>query len=46
MSVIPEKENLCKEQEIRFERFHSGGKGSVDRIIDEKAEKAEAVDER
>lgn len=27
VSVIPEKENVCKEQEIRFERFHSGGKG-------------------
>ena len=27
VSVIPEKENICKEQEIRFERFHSGGKG-------------------
>lgn len=27
VSVIPEVENICKEQEIRFERFHSGGKG-------------------
>lgn len=27
VSVIPEKENICKEKEIRFERFHSGGKG-------------------
>lgn len=27
VSVIPEVENVCKEQEIRFERFHSGGKG-------------------
>lgn len=27
VSVIPEKGNICKEQEIRFERFHSGGKG-------------------
>ncbi len=27
VSVIPERENICKEQEIRFERFHSGGKG-------------------
>ena len=27
VSVIPERENIFKEQEIRFERFHSGGKG-------------------
>lgn len=27
VSVIPEVENICREQEIRFERFHSGGKG-------------------
>ncbi|MBC5746098.1 peptide chain release factor H [Lachnospiraceae bacterium MD308] len=27
VSVIPERENICKEQEIRFERFYSGGKG-------------------
>lgn len=27
VSVIPEAENVCKEQEIRFECFHSGGKG-------------------
>lgn len=27
VSVIPEVENICKEQELRFERFHSGGKG-------------------
>ncbi len=27
VSVIPERENICKEQDIRFERFHSGGKG-------------------
>lgn len=27
ISVIPETENICKEQEIRFERFHCGGKG-------------------
>lgn len=27
ISVIPEKENICREQDIRFERFHSSGKG-------------------
>ena len=27
MSIIPEMENVCKDQDIRFERFHSGGKG-------------------
>lgn len=27
LSVIPEVENDCKEQEIKFERFHCGGKG-------------------
>lgn len=27
ISVIPEVENICKDQDIRFERFHSGGKG-------------------
>lgn len=27
ISVIPEVENICKEQDIRFERFHSSGKG-------------------
>lgn len=27
VSVIPERENICKEKDIRFERFHSGGKG-------------------
>ena len=27
VSIIPEIENICKEQDIRFERFHSGGKG-------------------
>lgn len=27
VSVIPEAEEICKEQDIRFERFHCGGKG-------------------
>lgn len=27
VSVIPEVENICTEQEIRMERFHCGGKG-------------------
>lgn len=27
VSIIPEAENICKDQDIRFERFHSGGKG-------------------
>ena len=27
VSIIPEVENICKEQEIKFERFHCGGKG-------------------
>lgn len=27
VSIIPETENICKDQDIRFERFHSGGKG-------------------
>ena len=27
VSIIPELENICTDQEIRFERFHSGGKG-------------------
>ena len=27
VSVIPEKEEVCKEQNIKFERFHSGGNG-------------------
>lgn len=27
VSVIPEAENICREQDIRFERFHCGGKG-------------------
>ena len=27
VSVIPEVENICKDQEVRFERFHCGGKG-------------------
>lgn len=26
-SIIPEMENICKDQDIQFERFHSGGKG-------------------
>ena len=27
ISIIPEAENICKDQDIKFERFHSGGKG-------------------
>ena len=27
VSIIPEMENICTDQEIRFERFHCGGKG-------------------
>lgn len=27
ISIIPEVENICTDQEIRFERFHCGGKG-------------------
>ncbi len=27
VSVIPELENICMDNEIRFERFHCGGKG-------------------
>ncbi len=27
VSVIPELENICTDNEIRFERFHCGGKG-------------------
>lgn len=27
VSIIPEREKICKEQDIRFERFHCGGKG-------------------
>ena len=27
VSIIPEAENICKDQDIRFERFHCGGKG-------------------
>ena len=27
VSIIPEMENICKDLDIRFERFHSGGKG-------------------
>ena len=27
VSIIPELENICTDQEIRFERFHCGGKG-------------------
>ena len=27
VSIIPEVENICKEQDIKFERFHSGGNG-------------------
>ena len=27
VSIIPEMENICKDQDIRFERFHSCGKG-------------------
>lgn len=27
VSIIPEIENICKDQDIKFERFHCGGKG-------------------
>lgn len=27
ISIIPEMELICRDQEIKFERFHSGGKG-------------------
>lgn len=27
VSIIPDVENICTDQEIRFERFHCGGKG-------------------
>lgn len=27
ISIIPEKTDICKEQDIKFERFHSGGNG-------------------
>lgn len=27
VSIIPEKEEICKEQDIKSERFHSGGNG-------------------
>ena len=34
VSIIPEMENICKDQDIRLERFHSGGKGgqNVNRV--------------
>lgn len=27
VSIIPEEETICKDQDVRFERFHCGGKG-------------------
>lgn len=27
VSIIPEKDYICKDEEIRFEKFHCGGKG-------------------
>lgn len=27
VSIIPEAKTICKDKDIRFERFHSGGKG-------------------
>lgn len=27
VSIIPEVENICRDQDIKFERFHCGGKG-------------------
>ena len=27
VSIIPEVENICTDQDVRFERFHCGGKG-------------------
>ena len=27
VSIIPEVENICKDEDIKFERFHSGGNG-------------------
>lgn len=27
VSIIPEKEEVCRDEEIRFERFHCGGNG-------------------
>lgn len=27
VSIIPERKEICKEQDIKFERFHSGGNG-------------------
>ena len=27
VSIIPEMDDICKDQNIRFERFHSGGNG-------------------
>lgn len=27
VSVIPEKEEICRDQKVKFERFHSGGNG-------------------
>lgn len=27
VSIIPEVENICKDQDIKFERFHCGGNG-------------------
>ena len=27
VSIIPEVENICKDHDIKFERFHCGGKG-------------------
>ena len=27
ISIIPDKEEICRENDIRFERFHCGGKG-------------------
>ena len=27
VSIIPEVENICTDQEVKFERFHCGGKG-------------------
>ncbi|MBO5341740.1 MAG: peptide chain release factor H [Lachnospiraceae bacterium] len=27
VSIIPEEETVCKDQDVRFERFHCGGKG-------------------
>ena len=27
ISIVPEVENICKDQDIKFEKFHCGGKG-------------------